>query len=173
MIGGAGNDTLTGVGGNDNANGGTGNDFITGGGGNDILRGSAGDDTLLGGGGNDLLIGDAGNDVLTGGIGNDSYRFNSANEGVDTINGYSTADDELLIRRNGAGFNSGNLSLGVLPANQFVVGSSANNANQRFIFDPVNDSLFYDSDGSGASAAVELASFSNNVNLTRFDIVVI
>ena len=141
--------------------------------GNDTLQGLGGHDILLGGNGEDFLVGGFGNDTLIGGLGSDSYIFNSTDEGLDTIDGYSVTDDEILIRQNGKGFGAGRLSSGTLSANQFIVGSSATNSNQRFIFDSINDLLLYDSDGNGASAAVKLVSFSNNINLTRFDIIII
>jgi Ca2+-binding RTX toxin-like protein len=51
--------------------GGAGNDTLTGGSGADQLFGEAGNDTLLGKNGVDLLFGGAGNDKLTGGTGDD------------------------------------------------------------------------------------------------------
>jgi hypothetical protein len=51
--------------------GGSGNDTLTGGGGHDALHGGAGDDTLTGGRGNDLLIGGIGSDHLDAGAGLD------------------------------------------------------------------------------------------------------
>ena len=62
LIGGAGNDTLTG---NGTLTGGAGNDLLTAGAGNDSLDGGAGDDTLLGGLGGDKLSGGAGNDTVS------------------------------------------------------------------------------------------------------------
>jgi Ca2+-binding RTX toxin-like protein len=62
LLGGAGNDTLTG---DDDAN------TLDGGAGNDKLRGQDGDDAVTGGDGNDQLWGDAGADRLTAGTGDD------------------------------------------------------------------------------------------------------
>jgi len=58
VIGGSGNDTITG---NATAN------LLEGGIGNDAIAGVAGDDTLIGGAGDDRLTGGAGNDLLQGG----------------------------------------------------------------------------------------------------------
>ncbi|RIK73581.1 MAG: hypothetical protein DCC67_17720, partial [Planctomycetota bacterium] len=58
MLGGAGNDKLT---------GGNGNDILVGGGGADLLIGRQGNDILIGGVGIDLLIGDSGSDILVAG----------------------------------------------------------------------------------------------------------
>ena len=65
LVGGAGNDVLTGW---------TGTNVISGGAGNDILDGQQGDDTLDGGPGNDQLTGGAGLDVLDGGSDTDMLR---------------------------------------------------------------------------------------------------
>ncbi len=64
LVGNAGNDTLKGDGGNDMLAGGAGNDMLDGGAGNDLLQGGAGNDTLKGGAGNDVLEGDAGSDTV-------------------------------------------------------------------------------------------------------------
>jgi Ca2+-binding RTX toxin-like protein len=68
LVGGSGNDTLTG---NDATN------VISGGVGNDVLRGGGGVDYLDGGAGNDVLIGGAGRDFLIGGAGADIFRWES------------------------------------------------------------------------------------------------
>lgn len=50
---------------------GAGNDYISGGGGDDKAYGGAGDDQIFGGDGQDSLFGEAGNDWLSGGEGDD------------------------------------------------------------------------------------------------------
>ncbi len=75
MLGGAGDDSLT---------GGTAADLLVGNAGNDRLNGGAGADVLLGGMGTDTLDGGAGNDSLLGGAGADSYQF-SGNFGLDSV----------------------------------------------------------------------------------------
>lgn len=57
LLGGTGNDTITGADGTDLLLGGTGNDVVTGGAGRDLLIGGKGADNLTGGDGEDLLIG--------------------------------------------------------------------------------------------------------------------
>ncbi len=77
ILGGAGNDTLTGDGGGN---------YLDGGAGNDTLYGGAGNDTLLGGAGDDILVGGLGDDSLTGGAGRDSFVWRVGDEGgTDTI----------------------------------------------------------------------------------------
>ncbi len=76
LRGGPGNDSLTG-GANvlgDRLVGGPGDDVLSGMGGPDVLYGGPGDDVLLGGTGDDKLFGGPGNDKLYGGSGNDILR---------------------------------------------------------------------------------------------------
>jgi Ca2+-binding RTX toxin-like protein len=99
VLGGSGNDTLTGTAGADyidaNNHPTNGNvadtDTLNGGGGNDMLFGRFGNDTLNGGTGNDSLDGGDGNDALNGGADNDTL---AGGAGTDTLNGGS-GDDAL------------------------------------------------------------------------------
>jgi Ca2+-binding RTX toxin-like protein len=78
IVGGLGNDTITGTdfadtirgaGGNDTMTGLGGDDDMTGGDGNNTMTGGAGDDTMSAGDGNDTMTGSAGDDTLQGGTG--------------------------------------------------------------------------------------------------------
>jgi len=82
VIGGAGNDALTGDGFDNRLDGGAGDDN---------LNGGAGVDTLLGGEGADVLAGGLGNDSLLGGSGNDTFNW-TVGEGRDTIDGGADVD---------------------------------------------------------------------------------
>ncbi len=73
LIGGSGDDVLTG---NGLAN------TLLGGGGNDVLSGMDGNDTIDGGDGNDTIDGGAGNDKLIGGNGTDTLSYASDTAGV-------------------------------------------------------------------------------------------
>jgi Ca2+-binding RTX toxin-like protein len=66
MVGGAGIDTLTGLGGRDFIAGGDGNDALVGGHGRDLLQGDRGADYLRGGAGNDLFVFNNGYDSSDG-----------------------------------------------------------------------------------------------------------
>ncbi len=71
VLGGSGNDLLTGSAANNLLRGNAGNDVIIGMGGSDILVGGPGDDTIPGGDGRDLIMGGLGRDNLSGGGGED------------------------------------------------------------------------------------------------------
>ena len=103
ILGGNGNDRLTGNNKDNQIEGHNGNDIVYGGAGNDDVNGGFGDDTLTGGAGNDdlngsfgddRLDGGDGNDTLTGRAGNDLFRF-EPDDGSDTITDFGTGDDQL------------------------------------------------------------------------------
>ena len=96
LLGGFGNDTLSGAGAfGDYFYGDAGADLLRGNGGNDGLNGGTGKDRIFGGAGNDTLFGDAGNDVLNGGVGADTFHFEPSETGSDTLVGYNGAQDTI------------------------------------------------------------------------------
>jgi len=157
IIGGAGNDTI---------NGNAEDDTLLGANGNDSINGGEGADSLDGGEGNDTLTGGAGNDTLAGGAGSDRYVFNATTEGIDTINGFATTSDVIAIS---TAFGGG-LTAGVLAADAFTTGAAATTADHRFIYNGGN--LFFDEDGAGAGAAVQIATFQGSPTLVNTDIVI-
>lgn len=99
IVGGVGNDTLSGSSGADDLQGGDGNDQLFGGLGDDTLWGGRGADRVDGQGGNDLVRGDAGNDVLAGAAGNDQVYGGAGNDTLDGGDGNDTlgGDEEDRI----------------------------------------------------------------------------
>jgi Ca2+-binding RTX toxin-like protein len=154
--------TLTGTT-NINGTGNTLNNVITGNSGNNILNGSDGNDTLIGG---------TGNDTITGGAGSDRFTFNNRNEGIDTITDFlSSQGDKIAL--SAAGFGSG-LAAGVaITAAQFVLGTTALNASNRLIYNTITGRLFFDGDGTGTLAAIQIATLSSKPTLTASDILVL
>ena len=179
----AGNDTLLGGGGNDSLSGDAGNDSLTGGAGNDVLLGNDGGDTLSGGDGNDSLAGGigadqlgggagndrldggAGADVLTGGTGSDVFVFSSL-PGVseaDTVSDFSGTDDQLAFA---AAAFSGLGAAGALDPSRlfsaatFASANTDGTASSLLKYETTTGRLFYDADGSGAGAAVLVATLS-------------
>ncbi|MBL1208511.1 hypothetical protein [Geminocystis sp. GBBB08] len=137
---------------------------------NNLITGNSGNNNLSGGDGNDTLTGGSGNDSLTGGSGNDSFRFNSTSEGIDRLTDFNITDDTLRVL--GSGFGGG-LITGTLLPTQFTIGSSATTSAHRFFYNSSTGGLFFDSDGSGATAAVQFATLSTGLALTNADLVVI
>ncbi|MEZ5873581.1 MAG: M10 family metallopeptidase C-terminal domain-containing protein [Hyphomicrobiales bacterium] len=82
IIGGSGDDHLTGDSLANALYGGDGNDVLSGGQGADVLDGGAGHDSLFGDSGMDTLTGGLGRDLLTGGADEDTFDFNSIAESV-------------------------------------------------------------------------------------------
>ena len=166
----SGNDALNGLAGNDTLYGGDGNDTVDGGDGNDYLDSGYGNDTLYGRDGNDTLYGRDGSDTLTGGPGADTFRFSSPFEGIDNITDFVVADDTISVA--GAYFSSGLTPDAAITPEQFIIGSVAGDANDRFIYNQINGALFFDADGTGASEQVQLASLSTGLAMTNNDIFV-
>jgi len=80
IVGGGGNDSLTGNVGNDRLIGNHGDDSLLGGDGNDALYGQDGDDYLGGGNGIDVIVGGLGNDTMYGSDGADGIRGGLGND---------------------------------------------------------------------------------------------
>ena len=135
-----------------------------------ILDGGGSNDTLRGGANNDDLIGGVGSDRLTGNGGSDRFMYFGLNQGGDTITDFTPGVDAIAI--SAAAFGAG-LTVGTLAANRFVVGSSANDTGDRFIYNDNTNRLLFDADGSGSGNAITLATFSGNPTLSNTDIEII
>jgi len=139
---------------------------------NNGLQGNTASNVLSGLAGNDALNGGLGNDTLTGGAGQDKFLFNStpAATNIDTITDFSVADDTLQLYH--AIFNQ--LPAGsVLDSAYLKIGAAAADANDFIIYKPTSGGLFYDADGNGAGAAVQIAVLGVNLALTSADFVVV
>jgi serralysin len=137
----------------------------------DILAGLGGSDTLGGGDGDDQLNGGAGNDVLTGGTGADQFVFADAlgSGNVDLVQDFVSGTDRLLLEH---GIFTG-LSAGALAPGAFVTGTTAQDADDRILYDATTGNLYYDADGNGAGAAILFATLSGHPALTASDVTVI
>ena len=137
-----------------------GNDNLTTGGLNDTVSGGAGNDAISTGAGNDILTGGTGNDVLTGGVGNDTYKYNAANEGADTINGFIVGNP------------SSNANADVLDISELLAGAGISQAT--FLASPAaylqvtpsgNTTISFDSDGGGSVSSPVLLVTLQGVNV--------
>lgn len=92
VLGGSGNDTMTGSAANDELHGGPGND---------VLNGGGGDDKLIGNSGADILNGEAGNDTFDEGLIDALYASGTEGKGAgaDVLNGGSGVDTVSYAER--------------------------------------------------------------------------
>ncbi len=152
--------------GNDALNG-TGNKL------NNQLTGNQGANILNGGKGNDILNGKLGNDTLIGGKGLDIFVFDTTPgpANVDTIIGFSVTQDRIQLSLSVYQQLSGT---GQLAENAFQIGASAQDSNDRILYDRSSGALYYDADGNGANASpVQFAALGASLALgaTHFEIV--
>lgn len=170
LKGGAENDVLLGGADNDRLVGGRGNDILNGGAGNDRLVSGPGNSRLLGGQGNDILIGGTGRNALSGGGGRDRFVFEKAQGTADVVTDFNARQDQIVIARRG--FGAVGLSAGRLPDRQFVLGSRAQSADERFIYDDRSGTLFFDPDGNGSQKQRAIAVLGGQPSLSARQIVI-
>ena len=138
------------------------------------ITGNSGINNLSGGDGNDLLFGGLGNDTLTGGAGADTFVFNTklnARSNLDTITDFSHSDDTIQLSKS---VMSALGATGTLSANDFKFSTQTLDTSDRIIYNQTSGALFYDGDGSGRSAAVQIAllnSLPTGIDNTDFVIV--
>jgi Ca2+-binding RTX toxin-like protein len=129
------------------------------------MEGNEGNDELFGLGGNDVMDGGLGADILTGGAGSDLYIFGGGN--IDEIRGF--AGDTIALRQ--SVFTA--LSAGGLAPGAFVLGTAAQDADDRIIYDQATGNLFYDADGLGGVAAIQFAQMELGTVLSSGSFVVL
>ena len=138
---------------------------LTGNASGNIIRGNAGDNVLNGGGGNDYL---------TGLGGQDTYLFNTplnVATNVDVIVGFNVTDDTIQLDDDI--FSSGLAANNSVAGSQFVIGAAALDAGDRIIYNSGTGAVYYDSDGTGAAAAIQFATLSPGLALTNHDFFVV
>lgn len=132
---------------------------ITGTGFADSITGGAGNDSLIGGTGDDTLSGGAGADQLTGGTGTDTFVFDSATGtgNIDTIIDFSSGTDHIALSQS---VFAALTALGAITSAQFFASASAtaaHDADDRIVYNTTTGALYYDADGQGHAAAVQIA----------------
>lgn len=182
--GGSGTDTISGF---ERLTGSANGDSLTGNGGANLIRGGNGNDTVIGGSGNDTLYGDAGNDLLRGGTGNDILyggagkdilRFDTAlgtstTPNIDTIKDFSVLDNTIQLEN--AIFKSFGTKTGVIGTGNFKANLTgrATDSNDYIIYETDTGKVFYDADGSGAAASVQIALVGTGLALSSADFVLV
>ena len=131
--------------------------------------GNDSNNTLTGNLGNDTLAGGLGNDVLTGGAGSDTFVFDTSPGAgnVDTIKDFVAGTDHLSF--DNAIFGALGAQ-GALAPNVFHLGSVAQGTDDHLIYNTTTGALYYDADGVGGQAAVEVAVLAGHPALVAADI---
>ena len=128
------------------------------------MRGNDGNNTLNGGDGRDDLFGLGGQDLSL------FDTALNATTNVDRILDFNVADDTILLDQT---IFSSSLGLGNISAGEFVIGTAAQDANDRIIYNSNTGALFYDNDGVGGNAAIQFATLSTGLALTNLDFLVV
>jgi Ca2+-binding RTX toxin-like protein len=137
------------------------------------LTGNASGNEVRGNAGNNVINGGDGRDILTGLDGQDSFLFDTALDAatnVDEITDFNVAADTILLDQD---IFSSSLGLGNISAGELVIGTAAQDANDRIIYNSGTGALFYDSDGVGGNAQVQFAELSPGLALTNLDFLVV
>jgi Ca2+-binding RTX toxin-like protein len=137
------------------------------------LAGNATINDIIGNAGNNVINGGNGNDELIGRAGQDSFLFDSplnAASNIDHVTDFSVADDTILLDQT---IFSSSLGLGNISAGELVIGTVAQDADDRLIYDSTTGALFYDNDGNGGNAQVQFATLGTGLALTNLDFFVV
>jgi Ca2+-binding RTX toxin-like protein len=147
---------------------------VLGGNAGDSLIGAAGAQEFSGRKGNDTLAGGAGNDELWGGGDADTFIFReTGTANADQIADFASGSDKIVL--------DGSVMSALGPSGNFATGDarfaanstgSAQDANDRVIFNTTTKQLFYDADGNGSGGAVLIATLQSGATLAAADIVV-
>jgi Ca2+-binding RTX toxin-like protein len=138
------------------------------------LSGNSSGNVVRGNAGNNVLGGGDGDDELIGLGGQDQFLFNTAPSeafNIDVIADFNVADDTIWLDDDI--FSSDLLAGNSVAGSQFVIGTTALDAGDRIIYNDATGAVFYDSDGTGAAAAVQFATLSAGLALTNVDFLVI
>ncbi len=105
---------------------------------------------------------------MTGGGSSDFFRFNIPTEGIDTIIDFSVIYDTIQV--SATNFGSDLVAGAAITAAQFTLGAGATSGSQRFIYNQATGGLFFDTDGTGIAAQVQIAQLSVGLAMTNADI---
>jgi uncharacterized delta-60 repeat protein len=125
------------------------------------ITGNAGVNILVGTAFNDTLSGGKGSDLLTGGGGADAFVFNfapNASSNKDTITDFTSGTDVLQLSK--AIYTAVTGAPGGLTTEQFWAAAGAtvgHDADDRIIYNTTTGALYYDADGNGGGASVQIA----------------
>ncbi len=133
ILGGGGNDTVTGSNMSDQLFGNEGNDRLIGGNMQDFLFGGAGADTLVGGNGNDQIYVDSAGDVVDGGSGTDRVLIETDTGAILNLSGWSS------VERIDGGDGGDQINASVFASSILII---ANGGNDSLFGGEANDVIF-------------------------------
>ncbi len=109
-------------------------------------------------------------DKLFGKEGNDLFVLNGDSGDIDTIFDFTSGEDHLQLSGEiFAGLAEGELGEDLFAANAT---GSAMDADDRVLYNTDTGALFYDADGNGEGAAVQLAILANKEEVQATDFLV-
>lgn len=129
---------------------------------------------IAGNAGANFLNGGLGKDVLTGGGGDDHFLFDTplSASNRDRITDFNVAADLVAendqIRLDDAIFTAAG-PVGELDSSAFHTGATAEDADDRIIYNAATGALLYDADGNGAGAAVHFATIGAGLAVSAAD----
>jgi Ca2+-binding RTX toxin-like protein len=111
------------------------------------IFGGDGADVIIGGAKDEVISGGTGKDYLVGNGGQDTFWFDVAPTAAnsDEIAGFNVNEDRFWLSADVLG-----LSKGALSTDQFCIGTKAQDANDRIVYDVQSGTLLLDQDGTGS-----------------------
>ena len=139
------------------------------------LTGNSLSQSLIGNAGANILNGMFGNDIMTGGLNNDTFLFNTtlgaANR--DTITDFNLAEDTIqLDDAIFAGIGAAGATLNATLFKNLTTGGAVD-ATDRILYNDTTGAIFYDADGTGATAAIQFATLTGSPTVTNADFFVV
>jgi len=149
--------------------GNSGNDTIRCGGNHDVIDGGKGNDRIYGDSGDDFIAGALGRDTLPGGSGKDMFVFDvkPSNSTADIITDFSVAADTIALFKDV--FTGAGKSYTFLNSAAFWTGTKAHDSSDRVVYNKTTGAIYYDADGTGSKAAVQIAKVTAGLKLTYKD----
>lgn len=136
--------------------------------------GNALNNTMIGNDGDNVLNGHAGKDTLTGGDGADTFILDwleISSAGKDTIKDFVSGVDDIELSK--LAFTAlKDYGVGTLSVNELVYGATATQATDHLIYNQGTGALYYDADGLGGQAQIQIALLSGHPTLLASDIVI-
>lgn len=145
-----------------------------------VLKGNTSANTIAGSAGWDKLYGNLGKDVLSGGAGKDTFVFNTKVDkqklNVDKITDYNVRDDTVWLDNKyfkKLGKKGTETKPALLKKDFFTIGTKAKDGNDYVVYDNKKGILYYDADGSGNGAAIQIATLNKKLKMTYKDFFVV